>query len=207
MSTITAPRVERPSLPPTIVRRRPSIAWYWVAGLVAILGVAISVGWGATRAIDAYRSVDSFARAHIPGIVNVTVDEAGKQLVYYEGDRRPEVNELGLEIRDPSGSQIAIRPYLLDLRYDFNGHVGKAVAVFRTKVPGRYAVESSKAPEDDAHLGVGRDLTSMIPIIVAPLGLSLLSLVVGMGIAVVAYIKRTSQPQENPIGQAERSGS
>lgn len=74
-----------PSTPPTRTRRTPSRAWYWVAGIVAVLGLTAAFVWGAVGTITALDRVDSFDRTAIPGAMTVSVTDPGTMVVFYEG--------------------------------------------------------------------------------------------------------------------------
>jgi hypothetical protein len=78
------PPPTRPSPPPTPVRRRPSGGWYWVAGILAVLGLTAAFVWGAVGAITALDRVDDYDRVAIPGSMTVFVADPGTRVVYYE---------------------------------------------------------------------------------------------------------------------------
>src|SRR4029450_9165904 len=73
-----------PSPPPTRVRRRPSGGWYWVAGILAVLGLTAAFVWGAVGTITALDRVKDFDRVTIPGSLTVSVADPGTKVVYYE---------------------------------------------------------------------------------------------------------------------------
>jgi hypothetical protein len=78
------PPPTRPSPPPTRVRRRPSGGWYWVAGILAVLGLTAAFVWGVVGTITALDRVDDFDRVTIPGSMTVFVADSGTKVVYYE---------------------------------------------------------------------------------------------------------------------------
>jgi hypothetical protein len=78
------PPPTRPSLPPTRVRRRPSGGWYWVAGILAVLGLTAAFVWGAVGTITALDQVKDYDRVTIPGSLTVFVADPGTKVVYYE---------------------------------------------------------------------------------------------------------------------------
>lgn len=78
------PPPTRPSPPPTRVRRRPSGGWYWVAGILAVLGLTAAFVWGAVGTITALDRVDDFDRVTIPGSTTVFVADPGTKVVYFE---------------------------------------------------------------------------------------------------------------------------
>jgi hypothetical protein len=73
-----------PTAPPTPTRKQPSSGWYWVAGILAVLGLTAAVVWGAVGTISALDRVDSFERTTVPGVVTVPVTDPGTMVVYYE---------------------------------------------------------------------------------------------------------------------------
>ena len=77
-----------PTLPPVLspqARKGPSIGWYWVAAIVAVLGLTAAFIWGAVGTINALNRVDSYDRTAIPGVTTVTISDPGTMVVYYEG--------------------------------------------------------------------------------------------------------------------------
>jgi hypothetical protein len=70
--------------PPTPIRKQPSSGWYWVAGILAVLGLTAALVWGAVGTISALDEVDSFERTTVPGAVTTTVTDPGTMVVYYE---------------------------------------------------------------------------------------------------------------------------
>jgi hypothetical protein len=83
--TRPSPPPTRPSPPPSHVRTRPSGGWYWVAGILAVLGFTAAFVWGAVGTITALDRVDDYDRVAIPGSMTVFVADPGTKVVYYEG--------------------------------------------------------------------------------------------------------------------------
>ena len=73
-----------PTPPPTPIRTQPPSGWYWVAGILAVLGLTAALVWGAVGTISALDEVDSFERTTVPGAVTVPVTDPGTMVVYYE---------------------------------------------------------------------------------------------------------------------------
>jgi len=73
-----------PPPPPTPIRKQPSSGWYWVAGILAVLGLTAALVWGAVGTISALDEVDGFERTTVPGAVTVPVTDPGTMVVYYE---------------------------------------------------------------------------------------------------------------------------
>jgi hypothetical protein len=62
---------------------RPSTAGYWVAAVVAVLGLTAAFLWGATGIHTTADGVDGFDRLAVPGATTVSVT-AGTMVVYHE---------------------------------------------------------------------------------------------------------------------------
>ncbi len=73
-----------PPTPPTRTRSTPSRAGYWVAGILAVLGLTVAFIWGTVGTINALDRVDSFDRTAIPGAMTVSMTDPGTMVVYYE---------------------------------------------------------------------------------------------------------------------------
>jgi hypothetical protein len=74
-----------PTAPPARIRRQPSTIGYWVAAVVAVLGLTAALVWGAVGTGNALDRVDSFERAAVPGQATVPVTDPGTMVLYYEG--------------------------------------------------------------------------------------------------------------------------
>jgi len=76
-----------PTLPPIAslqARKRPSTAGYWVAAVVAVLGLTAAFLWGAVGISNTQDRVDGLDRAAVPGQVTVSVTDPATILVYHE---------------------------------------------------------------------------------------------------------------------------
>lgn len=71
-----------PSAPASPPRRRPSKAWYGVAGILAAAGIALG-SWGVWTGTASFRAIGDFTRVDVPGHAEITL-EAGSYTVYYE---------------------------------------------------------------------------------------------------------------------------
>ena len=74
-----------PTEPPARIRRQPSTIGYWVAAIVAVLGLTAALVWGAVGTSNALDQIDTFDRVAVPGAMTVSVTDPGTQVVYYEG--------------------------------------------------------------------------------------------------------------------------
>ena len=76
-----------PTLQPSPSRqasKRPSTAGYWVAAVVAALGLTAAFLWGALGIHTTQDRVDGFDRLAVPGATSVAVTDAGTMVVYHE---------------------------------------------------------------------------------------------------------------------------
>jgi hypothetical protein len=73
-----------PPLPSLQGRKRPSTAGYWVATVVAALGLMAAFLWGAVGIDNIQERVNGFARLAVPGATTVSVSNPGTIVVYHE---------------------------------------------------------------------------------------------------------------------------
>jgi hypothetical protein len=78
------PPPTRPSVPPLQARKRPSTAGYWVAAIVAVLGLTAALVWGAVGTSNTLDRVNGFDRLAVPGATTVSVTDPGTLVVYHE---------------------------------------------------------------------------------------------------------------------------
>jgi hypothetical protein len=73
-----------PPIPPLQARKRPPTAGYWVAAVIAVLGLMAAFLWGAVGINNTQDRVDSFDRLAVPGATTVSVTDPGAMVVYHE---------------------------------------------------------------------------------------------------------------------------
>jgi hypothetical protein len=73
-----------PPNPPRQARKRPSTAGYWVAAIVAVLGLTAAFLWGAVGIHTTQDRVDGFDRLAVPGATTVSVTNPATMVVYHE---------------------------------------------------------------------------------------------------------------------------
>jgi hypothetical protein len=78
------PPPTRPSVPPLQARKRPSTAGYWVAAIVAVLGLTAALVWGAVGTSNTQDRVNGFDRLAVPGATTVSVTDPGTMVIYHE---------------------------------------------------------------------------------------------------------------------------
>ena len=103
MSTIIQPPVVTPTTPG---RRAPraSTFRYWLAGVIAVVGLVSGVALGLSSYRDWQRHIDTFDRVTVPGAMTVQLDEADGRVLYYEGDDNIRFDDLTIIVTDPAGS-------------------------------------------------------------------------------------------------------
>ena len=74
-----------PTAPPARIRRQPSTIGYWVAAVVAVLGLTAALVWGALGTSNTLDRVDTFDRTAVPGQLAVSVTDPATMVLYYEG--------------------------------------------------------------------------------------------------------------------------
>jgi hypothetical protein len=73
-----------PPIPSLQARKRPSTTGYWVAAVVAVLGLTAAFLWGALGTGNTLDRVDGFDRLAVPGATTVSVTDPGTMVVYHE---------------------------------------------------------------------------------------------------------------------------
>jgi hypothetical protein len=73
-----------PPIPSLRARTRPSTAGYWVAAVVAVLGITAAFLWGAVGISNTRDRVDGFDRLAVPGATTVSVTDPGTLVAYHE---------------------------------------------------------------------------------------------------------------------------
>ena len=78
------PPTTLPPIPSLQARKRPSTTGYWVAAVVAVLGLMAAFLWGAVGISNTQDRVDGFDRLTVPGATTVLVTDPATILVYHE---------------------------------------------------------------------------------------------------------------------------
>jgi hypothetical protein len=155
--------------------------------LVATSGLAVGLIWGVTALVDQVQRPGQFARTALPGQVQVELTQPGPHVIYHEvaPDSGPTrwLPASEVDIRDPDGAQVPVEPYSSDLRYDYDGVVGRAVGLFSAPRTGTYLVTVAGRSGVSGAIAVGDDLApGVIRAIVLP------ALTAGAALAVAALI-------------------
>lgn len=128
----------------TPVVGRPSVGWYWAAGLLLVAGFVAAAVWviGTVSGLDDH--VDQFPRTSVPGEISAPIDHPDTYYVYYEGDEDVTLDGLGVTVTDPAGDLVALEPVDSGVLYDFADRaVGRAVGEFQASTTGTFALVAS----------------------------------------------------------------
>jgi hypothetical protein len=151
------PPPTRPPIPPLQARQRPSTAGYWVAAVVAALGLTAAFLWGAIGIHSTGDRVDGFARLAVPGVTTVSVTNPGTMVAYHESAaevaRYVEPTATGRPATrwDPGTRTIVTVPYAADaptweqLGLQVTGPGGATVPVATYRSSARYDLEPGRA--------------------------------------------------------------
>jgi hypothetical protein len=150
-----------PTRPPIASRhatKRPSTAGYWVAAVVAVLGLAAAFLWGAVGIHTTQDRVNGFDRLTVPGATTVSVTDPATILVYHEsagevaGYALPTANaRIAATQWDPGTRTIVTVPYAGEtptwqqLGLQVTGPGGAIVPVATYRSSARYNVEPGRA--------------------------------------------------------------
>jgi hypothetical protein len=172
---------------------KPAVGWYWVAGVVAIVGVIGAVVWGLTAYGAVGDRVDGFARASLPGQVVVPINTAGTYAVFYEAVDTDRVPSLDIRVTDPDGAAVAVNGYGADLRFERDGVTGRAVVTFDAREAGDYVVTASGVAAGAVTFAVGAIPAAAVAAVVGAVVLLFASVGAGMLVALVLRNRHTGQ--------------
>jgi hypothetical protein len=191
MTTVTSPLTDQ-ARGPARSRGKSSYAVYWIAVFAAAVGFIAGCAWAVSGTLQAYERPADFARTTIPGAVAVDVKDSKAVMLYFEGSRDTLTPSMSFEVKDPEGRVLPVAGYGLDLRYDYAGQVGRAVASFRAAAPGTYQVAVSGVAGDSARLAIGDSLgKEFVHRTWMPLVLIGISILLGLGFGIAALVSRS----------------
>jgi hypothetical protein len=152
------PPPTRPPIASLHARKRPSTVGYWVAAVVAVLGLMAAFLWGAVGISNTRDRVDGLDRLAVPGATTVSVTDPATLVVYHEsggevaGSVEPTANgRIAATQWDPGTRTIVTVPYAgvtptwqqLGLQVTGPGGVAVPVATYRSSA--RYDVDPGRA--------------------------------------------------------------
>jgi hypothetical protein len=194
--------------PPVTIRRRPSTAGYWVAGVLAVLTPLAALVLLVVSLTIVDDSIDGFARTAVPGSVVLTADAAQHLLVYGEGpavasaagDASPVAafGDVTVTVTGPDG-RVPLRAYPGELTYGMPDRAGTALASFTTTSAGSYTVQVTGTAAPGSAVAVGRDVSrGFLLAVVGPLVTGFLGLLSGCVVWAVTYSRRSATPRWVP---------
>jgi hypothetical protein len=173
--------------------KKASATWYLVALAIALVGVALAGAWGVRSVHDANSRASAFPSTRVPGTATVKVADPGDQMIYFSGSGSPSVEALGLRVEDPRGVEVPTVPYDLALKVDLAGDVGTATATFAANRRGTYTVTSTSGYPGGV-IAVGDNVSmDVLPQLLGALALLLFSVSVGIVIAIVTLVRRSTR--------------
>ena len=148
-----------PPIPSLQASKRPSTVGYWVAAVVAVLGLMAAFLWGAVGISNTRDWVDGFGRTAVPGQVTVSVPDPGTMVAYHEsaaevaGYAEPTANaRIGGATRWDPGTRTTVAvpsvgdpPAFQELGLQVTGPGGAAVPVATYRSSARYDLEPGRA--------------------------------------------------------------
>lgn len=182
-----APEVKSPN-PGTI---RPSRAWYWAAGALAVAGLVTGLAVAVFGYLGALDEFEAFARLSVPGATEVLVEEPSVQVIYHQGDGFTGPAELDLSVSDPSGAVVDVDAYGSELIFHAGEGQVRAVATFDADVTGAYRVDASGVAE--GRLAVGPSWAWIaLPPVFGGLALAGIGLMAGALMWLVTIVRRSN---------------
>lgn len=172
------------------VPSRPSTAWYWVAGIVLVVGVAAGIVVGILGYLDALDEYETFPGLAAPGATEVVIDDPGDLVIYHQGSTLPSLAEVELSVTGPSGA-VAVEPYETTLIFETGEGRARALASFDAVDTGTYRVEARGTVT--GHLTVGPSWAWVaLPAVLGGLAIAGVSVIAGAAIWLTTIIRRSS---------------
>ena len=187
--------------------QRPSAAGYWIAGLVALLGLAAGAALIAASIGGIATNLKRLEQIPAPG-QRVLALAAGKHAVYVESSQHPPRPEaVRVTVRDSAtGRRVVLSPYASTLTYRLGNRSGLAAYTFVAQRRGRYRVAASSPPGGDVAVVVGpplgRGLVRSLTGAFGGLGLLLLGPVAATVIALITGSRRRRFDRDAAAGAA-----
>lgn len=181
---------------------KPSVGWYWAAGLIAVVGVVGAVAWGLVAYGAIGDRVDGFARDALPGQVVVPIETAGTYAAFYEAADTDRVPSLEVGVTGPDGAAVPVAGYGADLRLERADVVSRAVATFDASAPGDYVVTATGVAPGGATFAVGAVPATGVAAMVGAVMLLFASIGAGTLIALVTLVLRNRPPKPQPATES-----
>jgi hypothetical protein len=158
LTELRPPPPTRPPIPPLQARKRPSTSRYWVAAIVAVLGLTAALVWGAVGTSNTLDRINGFDRLAVPGAITVSVTDPGTMVVYHESAAEvaryaePTANARIATTRWDPGTRTTVTvryagdaPTWQQLGLQVTGPGGRIVPVASYRSSARYDLEPGRA--------------------------------------------------------------
>ena len=142
--------------------RPPSWARYSLAFGLLVVGVAASLTLAMTAASARDDHAKGFARADVPGVVNIRVDRRGTYDVFAEGTAcldypncHGQIYPVTVRATGPGGQRVAVTAWS-GPSHESGGTGGIGVATFTAASTGNYRITASTDPYTGGQVAVGQ---------------------------------------------------
>ncbi|MDP9331649.1 MAG: hypothetical protein M3P11_13575 [Actinomycetota bacterium] len=173
----------------------PSTAGYWLGALFGVIGFALVGALVALTVVHMNDHINAFPRTSIPGTTTVNLDGFTGRTIYVEGVAPVPLAALDLRVSDPNGSEVTVRPYDLNMRYDVPGSIGAvgyAVGTFRTTISGSYRIQAAGTGPPGTTLAIGDSFaTSIVGYAVGAFAVLLLAIGGALTLVIVTAVRRS----------------
>ena len=171
---------------------------YAAAALVLVAGLAAAGAFLFLRLRDLGAGLEQVV---VPGVAELRLEEAGGYTIFHETgatvDGRyyasDEVSGLAVSVTDPDGRPVEVRAPASTTSYEFGGREGRSILAFEIERPGTYQL-SGEYPDGsgtEVVLGVAHGFGRRLALTIAgTLALAFGSAGVGLGLAVVTFLRR-----------------
>jgi hypothetical protein len=187
------------------MRVRPARAWYWVAAVIGLAGLAAGAWlfWSALFGPNGQLGVvRHYHRAPIPGTVTMNL-EPGGYTVFLEApgisdDTSPP--RADVSVTGPGGTPVPVGTYQGRFTYQAAGHEGIAVATLRATEAGAYQLSADGEPclHCAVAVGPGEHADSFLAIIAGVLLPLFATLVAGVIVLITAVGRSRSRRRAAP---------
>jgi hypothetical protein len=196
-------------------RRTPPV-WLSIFLGLSVVGLIGAMAW----AFFSYRGLEDrlaeMSRTVVPGEVAIEVTEPDTLTIFYEdptgtgtfvvqssGSNTLAALPVELTVTGPSDQTVTVSRYERDLRFDYDGRVATAIAVFDATTAGTYNVQAIGDGPAMAQVSVGHVVdVGLVANVVAVVSLFLIS-VVGVAVSIALVVVRRGRTA--PTDEAEPS--
>lgn len=197
--------------PSTRLRGRKPL---WAALIAFVIAVILVVGGGVVVGTKALGKVNSFGRVSIAsGSGTVTLNGAGKWIVYYEADNVSSsidtIPPFHVTVAGPSGQNVTVQLYgnpsdnkIKKLTYSYNGHKGAAIYQFIASQSGTYTIRPQAVGSlpAGADVAIGRDIESGTVVGGLLILGGVLFLIAAFVLLILGLVKRSRHKKERATG-------